>query len=406
MSVLTTISNLNLMSEPTPKEDEDTTGNFKNMETKKPESKLPARIKGTRTFSAPFSREVYGLFVSSLKNGEHSYPSSRHLRAIGFPNGPSVAPRQKFRQMLPRLDLATVDGPLMFSANHTEDALISKRTRKIIVPVEDAEMVVRRAHLTGRNRQGPQGDEFEEETKRKVNRKHRSYTKTVMVLSKDFAVNRREFGIDKLLIRRIVDNCRSCALAEISSEDDTPAYVENQEILSNGIACGKSVVVSKPDPGQQVLPSRCEPHRFSSMIAHIPDKHCIWYDRQTIANTANRYSKLLLVLNEIKGDMALAIRGHQDAKQRVETKMYCCQLLIKDYIKSLNQSVNGDSDLEITTQFVSLQKEYQEANQSSIFDVDLQNVLTSVQNNTLIIPQLVVTQIEDYLNPTTDAITS
>lgn len=80
--------------------------------------------------------------------------------------------------------------------------------------------------------------------------------------------------------------------------------------------------------------------------------------------------------------------------------------MIKDYLKSLEQTtITGGEDLEITTQLQSLLQEYQEANQSSMFELDLRNLLTSVKNNKLILPQLLVTQIEDYINPTSIATT-
>lgn len=75
-----------------------------------------------------------------------------------------------------------------------------------------------------------------------------------------------------------MDHCRSCALAEISSDEGTPVEAESQEDLSNCTTSKKSVEAPlKPD---QKMPSAsvCEP-RFSSMIAHIPDRQCIWYDR-------------------------------------------------------------------------------------------------------------------------------
>lgn len=181
MSFLSSIS-LNLMSELTPKQDEDSTGNLNNIEGEKqtsPKSKLAARVKGTRNFPSQFSRAVYELFMSALKEGERSYPSSRQLREIGFANNCFTAPRQKFRQLLPRLSLGTVDGSLVFSDKPTQEVLISKRTRKIIVTVEDAEMVVKRAHLTGSNRQGGEIDE--------TKRKHKSYSKTVKAVSYKFS---------------------------------------------------------------------------------------------------------------------------------------------------------------------------------------------------------------------------
>lgn len=393
MSVLSSIS-LNLMSELTPKQDEDSTGNLTDIKSVKQSSRKSTRL---RNFLPPFTRAVYELFMNALKEGEKSYPTSKQLREIGFAKNCFASPRQKFRQLLPRLSLGTVDGSLVFSDKPTQEVLISKRTRKIVVTVEEAKMVVKRAHLTGSNRREGEIDE--------TRQKHKTYAKTVKVLQEDFTTNRRDFGIEKLLIRRVVDHCRSCALAEISSDEGTPVEAESQEDLSNCTTSKKSVEAPlKPD---QKMPSAsvCEP-RFSSMIAHIPDRQCIWYDRNSIASSSNRYTKLLLVLNEMRGEMALAIRGNIEAKQRFETKLYCCQLLIKDYLKSLEQTtITGGEDLEITTQLQSLLQEYQEANQSSMFELDLRNLLTSVKNNKLILPQLLVTQIEDYINPTSIATT-
>ena len=175
MSVLSSIS-LNLMSELTPKQDEDSTGNLKNIEREKRSLRKSKRI---RNFVPPFTRAVYELFMSALKEGERSYPTSTQLRAIGFANNCFAAPREKFRQLLPRLSLGTVDGSLVFSDKPTQEVLISKRTRKIVVTVEDAKMVVKRAHLTGSNRQEGEIDE--------TRRKHKSYAKTIRVVSFKFS---------------------------------------------------------------------------------------------------------------------------------------------------------------------------------------------------------------------------
>lgn len=409
------------MSDPTPKQNEETENVNSDEKCTSGENQVPA--KGTRSFSPPFPREVYNWFMSALKIGESSYPTSKELRKLGFLTPRCISPRQKFKVLLPRLDLETVDGSLVFSANPTQDVLVSKRTRKIIIPVEDAEKIVRRAHFFGANKKT--SGIIVGITKRN----HCSYSKTLSVLAKDFAVNRREFGINKLLIKKVIDQCL-CALAELSSDDGSTCTsgVSSQKRQKNprgskasvksvctssvksggtstektsGTSTEKSSGISKLKSNESYSPPVVHEPRFSSMVAHIPDQQCIWYGRHSIASCTNRFTKLLLVMNEIKGEMALAVRGNAEAKQRLETKLYCAQLLIKDYLKSVQQSlhVNNDEASQIPTSHLeNLQQEYNEASQASLFNSDLENILTSVRNNKLTLPLTLVKQIEDFLS--------
>lgn len=164
------------MSELTPKQDEDSTGNLTDIKSVKQSSRKSTRL---RNFLPPFTRAVYELFMNALKEGEKSYPTSKQLREIGFAKNCFASPRQKFRQLLPRLSLGTVDGSLVFSDKPTQEVLISKRTRKIVVTVEEAKMVVKRAHLTGSNRREGEIDE--------TRQKHKTYAKTVKVVSYKFS---------------------------------------------------------------------------------------------------------------------------------------------------------------------------------------------------------------------------
>lgn len=172
------------MSDQTPEEDAINSDNLKDNhgeECASNENHVPARVKGTRCFSPPFPRVMYERFLNALKKGVIAYPSSKELRRLGFAKAPAISPRQKFKLVLTRLDLETVDGALVFGANPKQDVLVSKRSRKIILPVEDAEMAIKRAHSTGSNRAS-------EEPSGAAKRKHLSVAKTISVVGIWYAV--------------------------------------------------------------------------------------------------------------------------------------------------------------------------------------------------------------------------
>ena len=117
--------------------------------------KVPAKedatcLSGSPPFST-FSKEVYNQFISALKYGEPAYPTSKELRAMNFYSSKGTTHRRRFRKLLARFERHVVQGSLVFSPNLEEDVLVHKRTKKIVVPREIVDKVIRRAHLWGSN---------------------------------------------------------------------------------------------------------------------------------------------------------------------------------------------------------------------------------------------------------------
>lgn len=100
---------------------------------------------------APFSTDLYCMFVKAIKNGGASYPSSRQLINLKFWSGPGTSHRKRFRRVLPKLRLQRVEGSVVFSANLEEDVLVLEKSRKIILPDELVERAILRAHHYGNN---------------------------------------------------------------------------------------------------------------------------------------------------------------------------------------------------------------------------------------------------------------
>ena len=114
--------------------------------------KVPAKVNATRTYSTPpFSKDIYDLFIGALKYGEPAYPTSRELRRLDFYTCKGTTHRKKFRIILTRFEVHAVPGSLVFSPNLEEEVLIYKRTWKVLVPRENVDKIIRRAHLWGSN---------------------------------------------------------------------------------------------------------------------------------------------------------------------------------------------------------------------------------------------------------------
>ena len=48
-----------------------------------------------------------------------------------------------------------------------------------------------------------------------------------------------------------------------------------------------------------------------------------------IAETTNKFEKLIMVLGEMRGEMGLAVKGDLQAKQRLEASKECLMMFIK-----------------------------------------------------------------------------
>ncbi|CAB4011907.1 Hypothetical predicted protein [Paramuricea clavata] len=149
--------------------------------------------------------------------------------------------------------------------------------------------------------------------------------------------------------------------------------------------------------------TQLEKARFPSMVAHVPDKTCIWYDRKSIADTTNRFDKLVMVLSEMRGEMALSAKGDPQAKQRLEAKLYCAQLLINDHSKTVQKSlILEDSPRVFRTELLELEQEYKQTDQAGIFSSDITDMLAHVKAHKLILSPLIVKEIEDFVTLQTD----
>ncbi|XP_028392060.1 uncharacterized protein LOC114516708 [Dendronephthya gigantea] len=360
---------------------------------KKKTKKMPAKIEDTRYCGPPFSKEVYNLFVSSIKYGEPAYPTTKELRKLDFFTTKGTRHRKRFKELLKRFELHIVQGSLVLSSNLEEDVLVVKRSGKIIIPKEDLEKIIRRAHLWGNN--GANGENVDE---RKC--KHYNVGRTITVLGKDFTIKRREFGVTREVVQKVIAQCMTCNKGRLLANNEIRLKQLNN-VDENMVRMGYSsaeIGSSQVSSQRNNEKSELEKARFPSMVAHVPDKTCIWYDRKSIAETSNSFQKLKMVVGEMQGEISLVVKGDAEAKQRLEAKLYCAQLLIKDHCKSIQKLlVLENSPKVFRTELGVLEMEYKEAGQSSNFSSDIENVLEHVKAKKLIVSPVITRELEDIV---------
>ena len=78
-------------------------------------------------------------------------------------------------------------------------------------------------------------------------------------------------------------------------------------------------------------------------------------------------------------------------------ELYVSQLLVKDYLKTVEKSIHGNEQTQWTMNHLEdLREEYKKAGQESIFMSDLQNVLSD-PNRKMSLPTTLAQQMEGFL---------
>ena len=106
-------------------------------------------------------------------------------------------------------------------------------------------------------------------------------------MGKDFSVKQREFGISRDLVQSAIFRCTSCnkgrllfgdkiKLKQLNDGDENMTCGEEEfQSVAKTTALSEQALTQKDDDVNQL-----EKARFPSMVAHVPDKTCIWYDRK------------------------------------------------------------------------------------------------------------------------------
>lgn len=157
----------------------------------------------------------------------------------------------------------------------------------------------------------------------------------------------------------MIYRCKSCKKGHPSLADECTVKFSTNDFITCAETqfqlSAKALTCGEKDSSLTAI-KQLEKSRFPSMVAHVPDHTCIWYDRKcklliyanyilqlcmttlfffwslysndffitltcaflAIAQTTNRFEKLVMVLGEMNGDMSLAIRGDKHAKDRFE----------------------------------------------------------------------------------------
>ncbi|XP_046842889.1 uncharacterized protein LOC124436946 [Xenia sp. Carnegie-2017] len=333
---------------------------------------------------APFSTELYCMFVKAIKNGGASYPSSRQLINLKFWSGPGTSHRKRFRRVLPKLRLQRVEGSVVFSANLEEDVLVLEKSRKIILPNELVERAILRAHHYGNNTAN-------EHLPQRTTSLHLGVLKTFQILEKTFTTVKREYGIDLSTVQDVIALCPTCEefhlVSNCSNSNNTSTNEVDGQHQENGSAVNES-------PTDTVTFDR----QLPSMVIHVPDAKCIWYDQTTIANERDRLKKFLMVISEMRGELGLAARGNCDAKHRFEAKLYCAQMLIKEHSKEIQKALKKDCSPKVFRLGLDeLRLEYERSRRLSIFRSHIIELLKYVRERKLQLSPLIVREIEHYI---------
>ena len=92
----------------------------------------------------------------------------------------------------------------------------------------------------------------------------------------------KEYGISRRLVERAMFRCSTCNKGRLLPDDELTLLqldTTDQKITcvnqSKSVASSKQVLTQKDADVKQV-----EKARFPSMVAHVPDRTCIWYDRK------------------------------------------------------------------------------------------------------------------------------
>jgi hypothetical protein len=143
-------------------------------------------------------------------------------------------------------------------------------------------------------------------------------------LGRDFTINRREFGIDRSYVQSVIFRCASCKKGCFSADDEfklrqLSATDENTTQQFQSVA----KVLGSPEQvlmGNQDDITQLEKGRFPSMVAHVPDKTCIWYDRKCKSFSFNgvqgvSYSQKFRVKRGFPNYLEVAISQFGSAKK-------------------------------------------------------------------------------------------
>lgn len=238
------------------------------------------RVPRERHHPMPLPRAVHELFLNCVRTRDTfpMYPSGPELKAAGFPKPRGGhSRREQFKTWAERMDVR-------YDLQTKTEVLVYRRTGKIILSVEDFEAVVRQVHCE----------------------RHLDWKKTMDLLQKRYTVSGRDFGIDRHTIRLVLETCPECLK--------------------------KRSLVSQNGLDDLQCSRQCNGFRFPnsySMVAHMPDLECIWFDSKGVGPQRDWFSQLMSVLNEIRGEIGATCRNNKEAKDRLITKICFAQNLVR-----------------------------------------------------------------------------
>ncbi|KAL9974713.1 hypothetical protein ACROYT_G011786 [Oculina patagonica] len=254
-----------------------------------------------RNHAGPLPRTLYNLFLNcirarsaaTLPRWQCPWPSGPDLKAAGFPKPKGgLTRREKFKNWAERMDIR-------FDPESNREVLVYQRTGKIIVPLEEFETVVSKVHSEG----------------------HYDAKKTFSLIQEKYTVGHRDFGIDKNIISIVVETCSGCLMkAKLCNGINGDNHQLENDRLPHVTYNGKFWNDAK------------------SMVAHVPDNKCMWFDKSVLAVTLDFDSKLQGLINELKGELGAVLRGNKDARDRLLKKISITQFIIKEHKNSTQLS--------------------------------------------------------------------
>ncbi|XP_057306213.1 uncharacterized protein LOC130644570 [Hydractinia symbiolongicarpus] len=245
----------------------------------------------------------------------------------------------------------------------SKEKLCLRGSQKIILPKEKYRAIIMEAHLaTGR-------------FSRSDNAEHNSYERTVLLIKSHYAVGEKEFGMNKYLIYECIANCTGCTcndkLLPPLSEVISYSFVSSRQDTE----MNKTIVFSDPDALNESRHVDLNESPLTMMWGR-PSTGSIWFDQKGLAGQKDHYSKLLGVINEVGLDLGATAQGCKRSKERLMTKLYCAEKLVKDEREKLltNSAVNNNKSTFLVD-FQELQKKYLEIGRLDLFLYDVNCIL-------------------------------
>ncbi|XP_031549164.1 uncharacterized protein LOC116286724 [Actinia tenebrosa] len=287
-----------------------------------------------RNHAGPLPKVLYDMFLNSVRSrklDKIQYPSGPELKALGFPKPRGGhTRRERFKHWASRMEVA-------YDRESEKEMLAHKRTGKLIIPLEEFENAVRRVH---ENEGG----------------KHRDLKSTANIIQEKYTIGSRDFGMNKGIIRYIVDTCQECIIdyALLKKNDDRSSS-RSPTPICNGLLTPES----------------------RSMVAHVPNSACIWFDKSVLLPGQEFYPRLMSLINEMRGELPGIAKGNKEAKGR-----FCLKLLTTlDCVRSQTAITKNAYHVqepythELHKDFQELYSVYQEENITDQFQSDSRLIL-------------------------------